>query len=155
MEMNSLNPKISWRIREDFNEDNTGGEYVQYKSYTEEGSLIPGDFLIKNIQVWNNYLGKEDAQDAKNCVLVIAFKNFEDSFLLSLIDVAINNVNYPLEIDIDKGIVNIGDLSGVANAGNDSNESNYKNIQLTIGPIPENIKSELKSMYLYLEYAID
>ena len=81
--------------------------------------------------------------------------NFEDSFLLSLIDVAINNVNYPLEIDIDKGIVNIGDLSGVANAGNDSNESNYKNIQLTIGPIPENIKSELKSMYLYLEYAID
>jgi hypothetical protein len=107
------------------------------------------------MQVWNNYLGKEDVQDAKDCTLVISFKSFEDSFLLNLINIEVNDINYPLEIDIDKGVVNIGDLSGTANAGNSSNESNYRKIKVTIGPIPENIKSELKSMYFYLEYAIN
>ncbi len=152
--MSNLNPKISWKVLEESIGENEP-EYIQYKTYTEEGSLIPGDVLTKTIQVWNNYLGKEDVQDAKNCTLVISFKSFEDSFLLNLINIAVEDINYPLEIDIDKGIVNIGDLSGIANAGHSSNESNYKTIKITIGPIPENIKSELKSMYFYLEYTLD
>jgi hypothetical protein len=149
--MNS--PRISWQILE--NIDQNTFEYVQYKTYTEEGSYIPGEFLTKRIQVWNNHSGKEDVQDAKDAVLVIAFKTYEDSFLLNLVSVAIDGVNYPLEIDVDKGIVNIGNLSGVANAGLPSNESNYKTIDITIGPIPPNIKSELKSMYFYLEYVTE
>jgi hypothetical protein len=83
----------------------------------------------------------------------MAFKNFEDNFLLNLMSVTIDNKTFnDLEIDIDRAIVEIGTLSGIANSGSDINESNYKDITLSLGPIPENIKSDLKSLYLYLEF---
>ena len=146
--MNS--PRISWEIREEFEKDEF--EYTQYKSYTEEGSFIPGDYIEKELRVWNNHSGSEDVQDALDCSLIIAFKNFEDSFLLNMITVYVDSVEKPVEIDIDKGVVSIGSLSGVANAGIKDNSSNFKNLKIIIGPIPSNIKSELKSMYFYLEY---
>lgn len=146
------NPKISWQVHESIDSDNNY-EYVQYKSYTEEGSFIPGDYIKKTFRVWNNHNGRVDVRDAKDCTLVLAFKNFEDSFLLNLMQVTVDGVEHSnLEIDIDRAVVDIGDLSGVANTGTDSHASNYKNIEISIGPIPSNIKSDLKGLYFYLEF---
>ena len=147
-------PRISWQILEPVSIDDY--EYVQYKSYTEEGSFIPGDIITKTIQVWNNYLGTEDVQDAKDCSLVIAFKNFEDNFLLNIMDVKISGrENETMTIDVDRGVIGIGDLSGIANTGTSGHNMNYRTIELSIGPIPNNIKSELKGLYFYLEYSTE
>ena len=146
-------PRISWQILDQVAIDEY--EYVQYKSYTEEGSFIPGDTINKTIQVWNNYLGTEDVQDALNCSLVVAFKNFEDNFLLNLMNIKVHGrENLELEIDVDRGVIDIGDLSGIANSGTSGHEMNYRTIELSIGPIPNNIKSELKGLYFYLEYSV-
>jgi hypothetical protein len=149
--MNS--PKISWQVLEAIGVNDHDEEYVQYKSYTEEGSYIPGDYVQKKFRVWNNYAGKDDVQNAANCTLVIAFKNFEDNFLLNLLQITVDGVVFNnLEIDIDRAVLDIGDLSGIANTGTAAHKSNYKNIEINIGPIPNNIKSELKGLYFYLEY---
>jgi hypothetical protein len=65
----------------------------------------------------------------------------------------IGRENLELDIDVDRGVISIGDLSGVANTGTNSHETNYRTIELSIGPIPNNIKSELKGLYFYLEYS--
>lgn len=147
------NPRISWEVFEQI--DDVTSEYVQYKTYTEEGSFIPGDYISKTLRVWNNYSGKEDIKDALNCSLIVAFKNFEDSFLLNLTTISIDKVIIPVEIDVDKGVVALGELSGKANTGSTSNISNFKEIKIDIGPVPANMKSELKSMYFYLEYVTE
>ena len=144
------NPKISWKILEKISEEDY--EFVQHKSYTEDNSFVPGDYINQTIQVWNNFLGAEDVLDAVSCNLVLAFKSFEDNFLLNLITVQVDNTEMNMEIDIDKGIIPIGTLSGVANNGSDINSNNYKTLHISIGPIPDNVKSELKSLYFYLEY---
>ena len=147
-------PRISWQLLEQVAADEY--EYVQYKSYTEEGSFIPGDTITKTIQVWNNYLGAEDVQDANNCSLVVAFKNFEDNFLLNIMDIkVVGYENESMHIDVDRGVINIGNLSGIANTGTTSHRSNYRTIDISIGPIPNNIKSELKGLYFYLEYSTE
>ena len=147
-------PKISWHVLEEINPNDF--EYVQYKVYDEEGSYTSTETVEKTIQVWNNFGGKNDVLDALSCKLVVSFKNFEDNFLLNLVQVQIGEGAYlPLEIDIDKGLIDIGNLSGAANNGSSLNNSNYKTIHFTIGPLPNNIKSELKSMYFYLEYDRD
>ena len=144
-------PRISWHVLEEVSVDSY--EYIQYKVYDEEGSYTPTETIEKTIQVWNNYCGRSDVADLTNCRLVISFKNFEDSYLLRLIKVQINESSYmDLELDLDKGIIEIGNLSGTANNGTSVNTSNYKTIHFSIGPLPNNLKSELKSMYFYLEY---
>lgn len=144
-------PRISWHVLEEVSVDSY--EYIQYKVYDEEGSYTPTETIEKTIQVWNNYCGRTDVADLTNCKLVISFKNFEDSYLLRLIKVQINESSYmDLELDLDKGIIEIGNLSGTANNGTSVNTSNYKTIHFSIGPLPNNLKSELKSMYFYLEY---
>ena len=144
-------PKISWHVLEEV--DIEQYEFVQYKTYDEEGSYVPNDTIKKTIQVWNNYGGKTDVATIKNCKLIISFKNFEDSYLMNLIKVQVGESDYQeLEIDIDKGSIDIGNLSGLANNGSTQNITNYKQIHFSIGPLPDNIKSELKSMYFYLEY---
>jgi hypothetical protein len=141
-----LNPKISWQVKE------TDDTFTLCKTY-DDISYVPGEYITKTIRVWNNYYGTEDVANAKDCTLVVAFKNFEDSFLLRLTEVSIDEGEFkPLELDIDKGVISIGSLSGSANSGTDMNRSNFKDIELKIGPIPDNIKSELKSIYFYLEY---
>ena len=143
--------RISWHVLEEITADNF--EYVQYKVYDEEGSYTPTETIEKTIQVWNNYGGKNDVASLYNCKLIISFKNFEDNYLLRLIKVQINDSDYmDLELDLDKGIIDIGNLSGMANSGTSMNTSNYKTIHFSIGPLPNNLKSELKSMYFYLEY---
>jgi hypothetical protein len=145
------NPKISWQVLEEVSSNEY--EYIQYKNYTEEGSFIPGEYITKTIQVWNNYLGMEDVLDASNCKLVLAFKNYEDNFLLNLTKVEILELSAAqFFIDIDRGVIDLGTLSGVANTGSSMNESNYKTIKISIGPLPANMRNELKSLYFYLEY---
>lgn len=145
------NAKITWQVYEDGDDYN---EYIPVRNYTEEGSFTSGEYVHKRIRVWNNYYGSTDVADAKNCNLVLAFKNYEDNFLLHLIQIKAGNNDwvYP-NIDTDRGIVSIKDLSGLANNGTIANYENYCDIEISIGPLPENMRCELKSLYFYLEYS--
>ena len=143
------NPKITWQVYE----DGDTNDYIPIRNYTEEGSFTAGEYVYKRIRVWNNYYGSNDVNDATNCNLVLAFKNYEDNFLLHLINVKVGNNDwtYP-NIDTDRGIVPMKDLSGLANNGTLSNYENYCDIEINIGPLPSNMRCELKSLYFYLEY---
>ena len=145
------NAKITWQVYEEGEDYN---EYIPARNYTEEGSFTSGEYVYKRIRVWNNYFGSVDVADAKNCNLVLAFKSYEDNFLLHLIQIRAGNGEwvYPT-IDTDRGIVPIKDLSGLANNGTLANYENYCDLEINIGPLPENMRCELKSLYFYLEYS--
>lgn len=148
------NPRVSWQVLEEIAQNEF--EYSTFKNYTEEDSLTPGRTLKKTIRVWNNYLGTEDIQDIKDATLVLGFKTYEDNFLLNLIKVSIDGSELQeLEVDMNGGTIFFGNLSGATNNGKEANHTNYKTIDIEIGPIPDNIKSELKSLYFYLEYKVE
>lgn len=143
-------PKTTWYVLEDID-----GlfEYSPKRTHDMEGSYAPGDTLSVKIQLWNNRLGMEDVQDATNAKLVIFFKNYEDNYLLKLCKVKLNNEEAkPVTIDMDRGIFNLGTISGGANNGSDLNTDNYVEFELQIGAIPMNVKSELKGLVLDVEY---
>ena len=135
-----MDAKISWMIYED-------EVFVPYNTYMADGVYTTGEIISKRIQVWNNYRGTVAVDDAIDVKLVLSFKRYEDNFLLNLLTVKDVDTNTVLEptIDIDRAIYNIGSLYG--NAG-----GTYKEIELNIGPLPANLKSELKSLVFYLEY---
>lgn len=135
-----MNAKISWMIYED-------EVFVPYNTYMADGVYTTGEIISKRIQVWNNYRGTVAVDDAIDVKLVLSFKQYEDNFLLNLLTVKSADTNTILEptIDIDRAIYDIGSLYG--NAG-----GTYKEIELSIGPLPANLKSELKSLVFYLEY---
>lgn len=135
-----MDAKISWMIYED-------EVFVPYNTYMADGVYTTGEVISKRIQVWNNYRGTVAVDDAIDIKLVLSFKQYEDNFLLNLLTVKDADTNTVLEptIDIDRAIYNIGSLYG--NAG-----GTYKEIELNIGPLPANLKSELKSLVFYLEY---
>ena len=135
-----MDAKISWMIYED-------EVFVPYNTYIADGVYTTGEIISKRIQVWNNYRGTVAVDDAIDVKLVLSFKQYEDNFLLNLLTVKDADTNTVLEptIDIDRAIYNIGSLYG--NAG-----GTYKEIELNIGPLPANLKSELKSLVFYLEY---
>lgn len=143
-------PKLTWYILEDID---GVYEYSQKRTYDMEGSYAPNDTIKTKIQLWNNRLGTENVQDAKNAKLSIFFKNYEDNYMLKLCKVRINN-NEPkdLEIDMDRGIFELGNISGGANNGSDSNIDNFVEFELSIGPLPSNLKNELKGLILDVEY---
>lgn len=143
-------PKTTWYVLEDID-----GlfEYSPKRTHDMEGSYAPGDTLSVKIQLWNNRLGMEDVQDATNAKLVVFFKNYEDNYLLKLCKVKLNNEEAkPVTIDMDRGIFNLGTISGGANNGSDLNTDNYVEFELQIGVIPMNVKSELKGLILDVEY---
>ena len=143
-------PKTTWYVLEDID-----GlfEYSPKRTHDMEGSYAPGDTLSVKIQLWNNRLGMEDVQDATNAKLVVFFKNYEDNYLLKLCKVKLNNEEAkPVTIDMDRGIFNLGTISGGANNGSDLNTDNYVEFELQIGAIPMNVKSELKGLILDIEY---
>lgn len=143
-------PKTTWYVLEDID-----GlfEYSPKRTHDMEGSYAPGDTLSVKIQLWNNRLGMEDVQDATNAKLVVFFKNYEDNYLLKLCKVKLNNEEAkPVTIDMDRGIFNLGTISGGANNGSDLNIDNYVEFELQIGAIPMNVKSELKGLILDVEY---
>ena len=135
-----MDAKISWMIYED-------EVFVPYNTYMADGVYTTGEVISKRIQIWNNYRGSVAVDDAIDVKLVLSFKQYEDNFLLNLLTVKDADTNTVLEptIDIDRAIYNIGSLYG--NAG-----GTYKEIELNIGPLPANLKSELKSLVFYLEY---
>ena len=135
-----MDAKISWMIYED-------EVFVPSNTYMADGVYTTGEIISKRIQVWNNYRGTVAVDDAIDIKLVLSFKQYEDNFLLNLLTVKDADTNTVLEptIDIDRAIYNIGSLYG--NAG-----GTYKEIELNIGPLPANLKSELKSLVFYLEY---
>ena len=135
-----MDAKISWMIYED-------EVFVPYNTYMADGVYTTGETISKRIQVWNNYRGTVAVDDAIDIKLVLSFKQYEDNFLLNLLTVKDADTNTVLEptIDIDRAIYNIGSLYG--NAG-----GTYKEIELKIGPLAANLKSELKSLVFYLEY---
>lgn len=143
-------PKTTWYVLEDID-----GlfEYSPKRTHDMDGSYAPGDTLSVKIQLWNNRLGMEDVQDATNAKLVIFFKNYEDNYLLKLCKVKLNNEEAkPVIIDMDRGLFNLGTISGGANNGSDLNTDNYVEFELQIGAIPMNVKSELKGLVLDVEY---
>ena len=130
-----LKPIFTWLVQND-NDD-----YEACKKYTEPGTLQVGDELVKNIRIYNGYGGVQ-VENSYNTKLVIAFKNYEDNFLLNLIEVKVNDSDYEkLEIDIDRGVINIGDIY----------KNSYIDLKIKLGPIQENISTSFKSMVLYLE----
>lgn len=143
-------PKTTWYVLEDID-----GlfEYSPKRTHDMDGSYAPGDTLSVKMQLWNNRLGMEDVQDATNAKLVIFFKNYEDNYLLKLCKVKLNNEEAkPVTIDMDRGLFNLGTISGGANNGSDLNTDNYVEFELQIGAIPMNVKSELKGLVLDVEY---
>lgn len=133
-------PNITWLIYD-------SDSYMAYNNYTADGAYSSGDVLTKRIQIWNNHGGTVAIDDAKNARLIMAFKNYEDNFLLNLLKIKIidNEEEIKPSIDIDRAIVDLGTIYG--NALGD-----YIEIELIIGPIPKNLKSELKSLIFYIEY---
>lgn len=145
-----MSPKTSWYVLEDID-----GlfEYSPKRTHDMEGSYAPGDTVSVKIQLWNNRLGAEDVSDANNAKLVIFFKNYEDNYLLKLCKIKVgNNESKAVTLDMDRGLFELGSISGGANNGSDLNTDNYKEFELQIGPIPTNVKSELKGLILDVEY---
>lgn len=142
-------PKITWFILEDID-----GlyQYSAKRTHDMEGSYAPGDTISVKIQLWNNRRGSEDVANAENAKLVLFFKNYEDNYLLKLCKINFENKVKPVTIDMDRGIFNLKTISGGANNGTDLNVDNYLEFELQIGPIPSNVKSELKGLVLDVEY---
>ena len=143
-------PKISWYVLEDLD---GVYDYSPKRTHDMEGSYAPGDNMSIKIQLWNNRLGSEDVLDAVNAKLVVFFKNYEDNYLLKLCKVKLNQQEAKsLTIDMDRGLFDLGLISGGANNGSDLNTDNYVEFELQIGPIPTNVKSELKGLILDVEH---
>lgn len=142
-------PKITWFILEDID-----GlyQYSAKRTHDMEGSYAPGDTINVKIQLWNNRRGTEDVANAENAKLVLFFKNYEDNYLLKLCKINFENKIRPITIDMDRGIFELRTISGGANNGTDLNVDNYLEFELQIGPIPSNVKSELKGLVLDVEY---
>ena len=146
-----LTPKITWYVLE--NVDNGLYEYSPKRTHELEGSYAPSDTIKVNIQVWNNRLGTEDVEDATNAKLSVFFKNYEDNYMLKLCKIKFNDSDVQdLDIDMDRGVINLGTISGGANNGSELNTDNYKEFELLIGPLPYNLKSELKGLILDVDY---
>ena len=145
-----MTPKMTWFVLEDID-----GlyQYSAKRTHDMEGSYAPGDTVKIKIQLWNNRRGSEDVANAENAKLVIFFKNYEDNYLLKLCKVKFeSNEAKPITIDMDRGIFDLRTISGGANNGTDLNTDNFLEFELQIGPIPFNVKSELKGLVLDVEY---
>ena len=128
-------PIFSFLIQED------DGDYNAYKRYTEPGSFNSGDELIKNIRIYNGANGQE-VENSYDTKLVLSFKNYEDNFLLNLIQIQVNNTDFKkLDIESDRGSIDLGTIY----------KNSYVDVKIKIGPIPDNINSNLRSVIFYIE----
>ena len=146
-------PIISWFVQENYD-----GEYsfIPKKKHEEEDSYSPGDTILIKLQVWNNIAGVEDVASEKNAKIVVYFKNFENNLFLNLIEMRKGTDSFKkLELDMDRGYFELGTLSGRKNNGSEANTDNYYNVELSLGPIPSNVKSEVKDFVLDIEYDDD
>lgn len=143
-------PNISWYVLESYDNE---FEYVPKKKHEEEDSLMPGDTMHISLQVWNNRNGSEDVADAQDARIVLYFKNYEDNFLLNLCSLKVGDGEYEkVSIDVDRGYFELGTIYGKSNNGSELNTENFFNVELKVGPIPSNVKSELKNLILDIEH---
>lgn len=146
-------PIISWFVLEEYDGEYS---YIPKKKHEEEDSYSPGEVMTIKLQVWNNIAGTEDVSAAKDAKIVAYFKNFENNLFLKLIEMRKETESFkPLELDMDRGYFELGTLSGRKNNGSDANTDNYYNVELRLGPIPTNVKSEVKDFVLDIEYNDD
>jgi hypothetical protein len=142
------NINLSWFVKEP---DNTYNAYTEYYAGTCNSN---SDFII-DVDLWNNrWNTKEDIDDATNTKLTISFENVEDSIMLQLCTVSINGGTFevPNISTLNKGIVDLGTISGAKNNGNDNNSYNHKKIIIKFSNIPSNLKDGLKSMFLNVQF---
>lgn len=143
-----VKPNVSWYVKE---EDDV---FVAHTNY-HAGTCIPDSDFIIDIQLWNNrWNNSEDAKDMTNAKLILSFAYAEDSILLSLCKVKIGNGPYS-EFDLsefNRGIVELGDISGEKNDGSADCTNNYRDISLKFSGIPANLKNSLKSMYFDVQF---
>lgn len=143
-------PRISWLLLEEHEGEY---QYVPRKSYEESDSFSSGDTVIIKGQLWNNIGGAEDVMSIDDVKLVVYFKDYENNMLLNLIEIKKEDNEYEkLEIDLDRGYIYLGSLSGKKNNGSEANKDNHYNIEFKLGPIPKNIKSGIKNLVLDIEY---
>lgn len=141
-------PELTWYVKE------PDDSYVAYDDYYA-GSCNSTEDLIVDIEVWNNrWNNKEDVADMTNAKLVISFSTAEDSVLLSLCKVKVNNDEFikPDTSEFNRALVNLGTISGAQNNGTSSNTKNYKKISIKFSGMPDNIKDGLRSMFLDVQY---
>jgi len=144
------NPKITWFVNE-IVDDNY--EFVPKFKHDVEESFTSGEYMKLRVQVWNNRGGNEDVFDAVNAQLVAYFKSYEDTQLLNLCKIRQGESDFEeMIIDIDRAVLDIGTIFGRSNNGTEMNKDNYKEFELQFGPIPSNIRSELKGLILDVEY---
>lgn len=140
------NPKISWYISED-------NDYIQDSEYYL-GSFSPDTEINLKVQVWNNRYGKTNVDSIPNARLAIYFDSVEDSMLLNYCSVTVGDTVYSkVPVMFNKGIIDVGMLSGNSNNGLDSvdNIYNFKTITLSFKDFPSNLKNGIKNMYLDIE----
>ena len=140
------NPKITWYIEED-------NDYIQDNEYYL-GSFSPDTEINLKVQVWNNRYGKSNVDSITNARLAIYFDSVEDSMLLNYCSVTVGDSNYSkVPVMFNKGIIDIGLLSGNSNNGLDSTDNiyNFKNISISFKGFPSNLKNGIKNMYLDIE----
>lgn len=143
-----LNANIGWFVKE---QDDVFVAHTDYYA----GSTIPDEEFNLEVELWNNrWNTDEDAADIKNAKLVISFANAEDSILLSLCEVKVNTGTYNTVDcnEINRGLVELGTISGAKNNGSESNTDNYKSIAIRFSKIPSNLTNGLKSMFLDVQY---
>lgn len=140
------NSKISWYILED-------EDYIQDNEFYL-GSYSPDTEIKFKSQVWNNRYGINNIESIPDARLAIYFDSIEDSMLLKYCSVSINSGEFiKIPIVFNKGVVDIGLLSGNSNNGLDSADNiyNFKNIEVLFKGFPPNLKNGIKNMYLDIE----
>jgi len=139
-------PQISWYVLEDEN-------LVPYEEYYA-GSFRSDDVIEITLHVWNNRWGQEQVQNVEQGRLALYFDTIEDSFLLNLCSVSIDDGDFQsLNISSNRGRISLGRiLSGEPNLGSSTSRNNYAKIVLRFGPITDGIRNSLKNLYLDIEY---
>lgn len=143
-------PIVTWHI-----EKNNQLENIDEKYFA--GSFSPSNTeIVLNVQVWNNRWGQETVETIESSRLIICFGSLEDSKLLDLCEVRIDNRSYqPVEVINGKGFVDLSrELSGAANSGTSSAIKNFAKIEVKFNIADVALKNGIKNMFLDLEYLI-
>lgn len=139
---------VNWFIKE------PDDVYVAHTDYYA-GSYTAGDDFVLDVELWNNrWNNTEDVAAMKNTKLIISFANAEDSVLLSLCEVKVNDGSFskPDVSEFNRGIVELGNITGAKNNGQESNTDNYRKIAIKFSNIPSNFRNGLKSMFLDTQF---
>ena len=137
---------LTWYIKDDEGIFSESNEYYA-------GSCGQGNDLEICIQIWNNRWNiQNDAEDIANAKLILSFLNPEDSVLLQLCTIKVNDNDYksPVIESINRGTIDIGTLYGYKNNGELTYIDNYKTINIRFSNIPHSFQNGLKQLYLDL-----